>query len=195
MPGDFTITDHRFPEFWRGQSPNIGDALSPSVVVVHYTAMPDIDQVERWLCSPASQVSAHLIVGQDGTVRQIVPFDRVAWHAGRSRWQGIEGLNQCSIGIELMNVGWLDRFEPAGCTRDDLDFCLPLDAVTVARHGNGGALRAWQRFPEAQLQALDKLIAALKEEYPAITEVLGHDEIAPDRKEDPGPAFPIGRYR
>ena len=195
MTDRYRIESNRFPAFWSRPSPNIGGPLEPRAIVLHYTAMPDMDRVERWLCDPASEVSAHLIVGQDGEARQIVPFDRIAWHAGRSRWGSIEGLNRCAIGIELMNLGWLDRFEPQGCTREDLDFCLPLGEVTLARHANGGAVRAWQRFPEAQLEALDSIVAALRAAYPAIADILGHDEIAPDRKEDPGPAFPMGRYR
>lgn len=165
------------------------------MIILHYTAMPDIDRVERWLCDPAAEVSAHLIVGRDGEVRQIVPFDRVAWHAGKSEWQGETALNRCSIGIELVNAGWLDQFGPGGCTRDDLESCFPLSEVYFGRHEFGGPMRAWERFADAQLAALDGLIAVLRQTYPAITQIVGHDEIAPGRKEDPGPAFPMDRYR
>lgn len=191
----FRIEGHKLVGHWTQDSPNQGGPLDPSLVVLHYTAMPDIDAVERWLCNPEAEVSAHLIVGRDGQVRQIVPFDRVAWHAGKSEWRGETGLNSRSIGIELVNAGWLDRFEAEGCTRADLEECLPLNRVHLARHALGGPLRAWERFPEAQLATLDGLLAELRRAYPAISEIVGHDEIAPGRKEDPGPAFPMDRYR
>lgn len=47
------------------------------------------------------RVSAHLLIRRDGEIVQFVPFDRCAWHAGRSRWQGRTKLNDFSIGIEL----------------------------------------------------------------------------------------------
>lgn len=47
------------------------------------------------------RVSAHLCIFRDGRITQYVPFDRRAWHAGASRWQGRERCNDFSIGIEL----------------------------------------------------------------------------------------------
>lgn len=47
------------------------------------------------------RVSAHLLIRRDGEIVQFVPFDRCAWHAGRSRWHGRGGVNDFSIGIEL----------------------------------------------------------------------------------------------
>lgn len=51
------------------------------------------------------RVSAHLLIRRDGEAVQFVPFDRRAWHAGRSRWfdgRGWRGeLNDFSVGIEL----------------------------------------------------------------------------------------------
>ncbi|MTV47313.1 N-acetylmuramoyl-L-alanine amidase, partial [Streptococcus pneumoniae] len=58
-----------------------------------------------WLADPAARASAHVIIGRDGGVVQMVDFNRKAWHAGQSAWGKVDGLNQCSIGIELVNVG------------------------------------------------------------------------------------------
>ena len=92
-------------------SPNIGDAVKPEYIVIHYTAGGNAKGAVGWLCNPASKVSAHLVIGRDGSVTQLVPFDRVAWHAGISQWEGRTGLNAYSIGIELDNAGRLVRKE------------------------------------------------------------------------------------
>lgn len=47
------------------------------------------------------QVSAHVLIRRDGSVKQFVPFDQRAWHAGQSCYQGDEACNDFSIGIEL----------------------------------------------------------------------------------------------
>src|SRR3546814_13302547 len=64
---------------------------------------------------PAARVSSHYVVEEDGTVYRLVPEDRRAWHAGVSYWQGRRGLNDVSIGIEIVNHGheWGYRPFPA----------------------------------------------------------------------------------
>src|SRR3546814_20785823 len=64
---------------------------------------------------PAARVSSHYVVEEDGTVYRLVPEDRRAWHAGVSYWQGRRGLNDVSIGIEIVNPGheWGYRPFPA----------------------------------------------------------------------------------
>ena len=47
------------------------------------------------------KVSSHLLINRDGTLLQFVPFDRCAWHAGQSIFEGREDCNKFSIGIEL----------------------------------------------------------------------------------------------
>lgn len=47
------------------------------------------------------RVSSHVLMRRDGSVVQFVPFDRRAWHAGVSRFDGRERCNDFSIGIEL----------------------------------------------------------------------------------------------
>ena len=47
------------------------------------------------------KVSAHSFIRRNGDVIQYVPFDKRAWHAGESSWQGEIGCNDFSIGIEL----------------------------------------------------------------------------------------------
>src|SRR3546814_8395823 len=64
---------------------------------------------------PAARVSSHYVGEEDGTVYRLVPEDRRAWHAGVSYWQGRRGLNDVSIGIEIVNPGheWGYRPFPA----------------------------------------------------------------------------------
>ena len=92
-------------------SPNITDGLQPEFLVIHYTAMRDAQAAINWLTNSESKVSAHLVIGRDGSVTQLVPFDKIAWHSGASQWQGYTKLNRYSIGIELDNAGYLTRHQ------------------------------------------------------------------------------------
>ncbi len=49
----------------------------------------------------ALKVSAHILIRRDGEVVQYVSFDKRAWHAGVSEFQGVSNCNDFSIGIEL----------------------------------------------------------------------------------------------
>ena len=81
-----------------------GGAL-PDTIVLHYTGMRDNEAAIRQLCNPASEVSAHYVVLQDGYIVQLVAESRRAWHAGVSSWAGRNDINSCSIGIEIANAG------------------------------------------------------------------------------------------
>jgi N-acetylmuramoyl-L-alanine amidase len=72
----------------------------PEVIVLHSTACA-YRVAKRWLCNPVSEVSAHFLVGRDGRIEQLVPINRVAWHAGVSEWRGRPRVNAFSIGIEM----------------------------------------------------------------------------------------------
>ena len=95
-------------------SPNHGDRKGHPVdmVVLHYTAMPDLGGAIGWLCDPASQVSCHWVIGRDGSLHKLVPEDRRAWHAGAGRWGRVTDVNSRSVGIELDNDG-REPFAPA----------------------------------------------------------------------------------
>ena len=77
----------------------------PDMILLHYTGMPDAEGALERLCTPASQVSAHYFVFEDGRVFQLVPESQRAWHAGKSYWAGETDINSCSIGIEIVNPG------------------------------------------------------------------------------------------
>lgn len=78
----------------------------PSLIVIHYTAMPDTAAACRTLCNPDNEVSAHYLIAPDGEVMSLVSEDMRAWHAGAGRWGDIIDVNSASIGIELSNDGY-----------------------------------------------------------------------------------------
>lgn len=140
-------------------------------------------------------VSAHIIIKRDGTVIQCVPFNRIAYHAGSSSWTlngtRIKNLNPCSIGIELENCGDLERDKYPQTLPDLVGQPIPR---IEARHKNGGPVKKWEKYTDAQLAAAADVGRAVKARY-NLDACLGHDDIAPDRKNDPGPAFPMPQFR
>ena len=96
------------PEIDQDPSPN-HDARDPAkpvdVLLIHYTGMLSGEGALRWLCNPASKVSSHYVVFEDGRTVQLVEEGRRAWHAGRSHWAGETDINACSVGIEIVNPG------------------------------------------------------------------------------------------
>ena len=89
-------------------SPNFGprrDTSRPDMIVLHYTGMGTGAGAESWLCDPASEVSSHYLVHEDGRIVQMVRESDRAWHAGKSSWFGRTDINSCSVGIEIVNPG------------------------------------------------------------------------------------------
>ena len=156
---------------WRA-SPNFGaryDGKAIDAIVLHYTGMEDGRGAEDWLCDPGSGVSAHYLVHEDGAVVQMVREVDRAWHAGIGCWHGERDMNSVSIGIEIVNAGHR-HWGP-----EDTD--APLDP-----------------FPEPQVEAVVALcLDAMRRHDIASSRVLGHSDLAPHRKRDPGEAFPWSR--
>ena len=74
-------------------------------IVIHYTGMQsEIESLER-LKSIKSKVSCHYLINRKGRITQMVKDSKIAWHAGKSKWKKLVGLNNSSIGIELVNKG------------------------------------------------------------------------------------------
>lgn len=116
-------------------------------------------------------VAPHYIIGRSGEVVQLVEDNDMAYHAGVSIMPGGDGrtgANYFSIGIELTSAH----------PDDDKRIRAGLDAA----------------YTEDQYRALGALMEILMERHP-ITKIVGHDEIAPDRKKDPGPLFDWSRVR
>jgi N-acetylmuramoyl-L-alanine amidase len=137
-------------------------------LVFHYTAL-NFEKSLRVLTDPKTQVSAHYLVPEASIdkarkVFQLVKEEARAWHAGVSYWQKRTNLNDISVGIEMVNLGYED---------DDT------------------GKRTWFSFTDYQIEsvvALAKNIIQRYEIHP--TCIIGHSDIAPGRKVDPGPLFP-----
>lgn len=158
----------------RVESPNCDDrpaGVEPDLIVVHGISLPPGQFGGPWIDAlfmntlPADghpffaevaglRVSAHALVRRDGGIVQYVPFQRRAWHAGESRWQGRERCNDYAIGIELEGTD-ASAYEPA------------------------------------QYAALARLVARLCRAYSTLSpdRIVGHSDVAPGRKTDPGIAF------
>ncbi|WP_264585947.1 N-acetylmuramoyl-L-alanine amidase [Sphingobium sp. B7D2B] len=140
-------------------SPNFDDRTLPvSILVLHYTGMPDAQSAINWMANPDSKVSAHYVVTEEGKVVRMVDETKRAWHAGRAWWRGITDVNSASIGIEIVNPGHEWGYRP---------------------------------FPQAQIDALIPLVHDIMQRR-RITRgnVVGHSDVAPARKQDPGELFP-----
>ena len=89
-------------------SPNLGDRNKgrlPDMIVLHYTGMADSASAIARLCTAGTEVSAHYVVLEDGSIVQCVQESWRAWHAGNSSWAGEPDVNSRSIGIEIVNRG------------------------------------------------------------------------------------------
>ena len=146
-------------------SPNHNERTLPiSMVVLHYTEMKPVETALERMCDPAASVSAHYCITEQGEVIRLVPEHRRAWHAGASYWRGIPDVNSASIGIELDHPGHAPE--------------------------NGG----YRGFAEAQIDALIPLLARIGKDYDIPrANVVGHSDVAPMRKIDPGELFPWDR--
>lgn len=193
------ITDHRWKEAKWVPSPNIGGNIVPKFIVQHYTAGYTADSAVRTLTRKGSNVSAHLTIGLEGEVFQHVPFNVKAWHAGPSSWMGYNGLNNHSVGIEIVNIGWLQRISESmyqdayGNVRQAGEF--PSGMISARNPKVGGATYYWPRYTAEQLAAIDKITEALCSAY-EIIDVVSHEQIdTRGWKVDPGPAFPMNLVR
>jgi N-acetylmuramoyl-L-alanine amidase len=98
-PDSFIVTDVV-------PSPNHDERqLAVDLILLHYTGMQSGEAALQWLCTPASRVSSHYVVFEDGRIVQCVPEERRAWHAGVSSWAGETDINSCSVGVEIVNPG------------------------------------------------------------------------------------------
>jgi len=144
-------------------SPNHDERLVPiRFVVLHYTGMESGAAARARLIDPEAKVSAHYIVWEDGRVEMLVTEDRRAWHAGVGEWQGVTDLNSASIGIEIINGGH--------------DFLID------------GELPP---FPSDQIESVVALLRDILDRHTLTPDaVIGHSDLAPTRKQDPGEHFP-----
>lgn len=141
----------------------VGQDARIRFIVLHYTAESAASSLN---ILSKQQVSAHYLISDDprAPVYHLVDDSRRAWHAGYSAWGTRTDLNDTSIGIEIVNEG--PRTGPDGQTH-------------------------WQPYSADQIRKLGQLVKALSARYgiePA--NIVGHSDVSPQRKRDPGPLFP-----
>lgn len=200
----YSILNHQLragsasPAVKQEPSANHNGAITPRFVIVHYTACSYDDARSTFLQNTGSnRTSAHLLIDTDGSITQFVDFNNRAWHAGISRWQDLNDLNTHSIGIEIVNYGYLQR-TASGTFLTSSSKPSPISAsdIVEARHKLPScSYTYWQAFSPEQIEACAAVVQTLFEHYTSLEDVLGHDDIAPDRKVDPGPAFPMIKIR
>jgi N-acetylmuramoyl-L-alanine amidase len=102
----------------------------PDSILLHYTGLPDGEAALRQLCNPATQVSSHYLVFEDGCLAQLVPESRRAWHAGKGMWAGESDMNDVSIGIEIANAGHRGGLPDYPLAQIETVIALCLDIIT-----------------------------------------------------------------
>ncbi len=135
-------------------------------------------------------LSAHVVIDRDGKLYQCRPFDRTCGHAGESRWRDPRdgnrlyvGCNQFSIGIEIANAG------------DDPALAKRMGGKTaMAKHWQDSRAKEWEIYPDVQLATVLELSKLLVVSY-NLDDATGHEYVAPERKNDPGPLFPMKEFR
>lgn len=173
---------------------------TPKFIVMHFTCAMDSRSVVQWFTT-GGKSSAHLILDLDGSLIQMVPFDKKAWHAGPSYYQGYSDLNANGIGIEIINYGECNSLTADG------KFVVPRRDESLPQKFRGvddwlvvpddaGRKQWWMKYTEAQFATLDQLVPVLIDHY-KIRGVCGHSDVAvpKGRKNDPGPAFPMAHYK
>jgi N-acetylmuramoyl-L-alanine amidase len=143
-----------------------GQSSRARFLVLHYTVG---DRASSLKTLTEAQVSAHYMVTDDPkpVIYNLVDETNAAWHAGNSSWKNYTQLNNSSIGIEIVNPGWKDT--PTG--------------------------RVYAPFPQSQIDAIIPLVRDIVTRHHIAPEnVLGHSDIAPLRKQDPGPMFPWKQF-
>ena len=173
------IENHLIKNIKYIRSPNFNERSQNSsikLIVIHAISLPPKeyggDYVENFFLNKLKisdheyfkeikdlKVSSHLYIKRDGKIIQFVPFNKRAWHAGESSFNGEFDCNDFSIGIEL---------EGSDC----------------------------DNFTDHQYQVLIDVTKQLMNEYPDIKKnsIIGHSDIAPGRKTDPGDKFEWTRY-
>ena len=148
-------------------SPNFSKKVKKNkeikAIIIHYTGMQSKIESLKRLLNPKFKVSCHYFIDRKGKILRLVNDNRIAWHAGKSKWKNFNNLNENSIGIELVNKG---------------------HSIT------------YEKFTDVQINQLIKLSLFLKKKYKIKnSNILGHSDIAPLRKFDPGEKFPWDKLK
>ena len=181
----------------RYQQPNARE-----IIVMHYTAGYDAASAINTF-KKSGGASAHFVVDTDGEITQMVSTADVAWHAGFGLYHERPKVNSFSIGIEIVNPGYHFKAPGGGYLNWERK---PVSAARLAPFPGmveardpwvGSAMAYWPVYPEVQLKSVEQLTKALLRSYRTIVDIVGHRDVDTVRKlkVDPGPAFPLRRFR
>lgn len=160
------------------------------IIVIHHTSGNFQGSFDILTKDSANPVSSHYLIpepadgsytGKDLKLYQLVREEGRAWHAGTSYWAGKTALNDMSIGIELVNQTYCRKSEqspaPEQADQEPARICFYPD------------------FAETQMEMLIDLLKGILSRHTEVkpTDIVGHSDIAPQRKIDPGPRFPWQR--
>jgi N-acetylmuramoyl-L-alanine amidase len=167
-------------------SPNFGqrrDGKRADSIILHYTGMETGAAAEAWLCNPASEVSSHYLVHEDGRIVQMVREADRAWHAGVGSWQGETDMNSRSVGIEIVNPGHLLGYTEFGDSQTEavIGLCrgislrhgiapervLAHSDIAPARKIDPGEKFPWRQLAAAGIGHFVEPIPVRKGEFPA----------------------------
>lgn len=185
-----------------------------SLVVIHHTTENFADSLETLTRRSDYPVSSHYLIPEpdDPTydkrklrVYELVPETHRAWHAGDSYWDERTSLNDQSIGIELVNrthchAGARSARDAGNGSVEIAGTPSPgsIDESTAIPDIAPASICFYPDYAESQIELLADLLEDILERHPSIkpTQIVGHSDIAPNRKIDPGPRFPWQRlYR
>jgi len=164
-------------------------------LVLHHTGPGSFNGVVNWLCNPQAKASAHYVLGTTGQLKQLVNTGKEAWHAGVAKWDGKRIDNHFSIGIEICNIGHMEKGDD-GCYyysqgRQLKKYTGKVEPVAGSiTYQSGNKLEGYYvPYPEKQVEKLIALCKAIVKKYPAITKenIITHYDIgSPEgRKNDP----------
>ena len=201
---EFTVKDNYL--YRNGKSvPFIGHdkrdgrtTFTPKFFVYHFSSGRDsLEGLVSYMKAKGTEADVQLCMDRDGRLVQMAPLNEKCWHAGKSSYKGLSGLNSYSFGIEVINPGPLDILGK-GLHKSWFGEVYKNDpakgiVITEAVHAlRGGPKKGWMNYTPAQIKIMTNLAILFKDVYG--TELVGHDEIT-TRKSDPGPVSQIDKMR
>jgi N-acetylmuramoyl-L-alanine amidase len=189
------IKDHKIQGVKYDEANHVKGVMTPVAIVDHYTAGYNAASAAHVF--KTTVVAAHVIIDRNGSITQMVPFNRICNHAGPSKYKELSMLNNHAIGIEFVNIGFLKK--QGGNYIDAYKGVYPRDtsSLVAAKHSRvGSETYYWEPYTSEQLRVGEELTAALLQTYPSIKYIVSHEEIdTRGWKTDPGPAFPLDKFK
>ncbi|WP_456277483.1 N-acetylmuramoyl-L-alanine amidase [Bacillus sp. AK128] len=175
------VVDTLLPE--ENSKPRVGTI---SHVVLHFMSNGSVNPKDPYNMEDITNIfvdygfSTHYLIERDGTIHRMVPEDRIAFHAGPGYLADFpyydDIFNGYSIGIELLAIG----------TQEEMTSMIPANTYQSIDPSHIG-------YTNAQYESLNKLLESILSRNPGIQRnrqhIIGHDEYAPTRKNDPGSLF------